>query len=90
MNASIPKRIRAGLPPLTAPAHLAGRMTKWTPEAIRQERTQWAVQQGRRGYSSGDVGSALGIAQRNACRIMILGGWDAWAEQREKARRIAA
>ena len=90
MNASFPKRIRAGLPPLVAPAHLMGRMTKWTPEAIRDERTQWAVQQGRAGYSSGDVGAALGIAQPNAWNIMILGGWDAWAHRRRSQTQVKA
>lgn len=82
---TIPKRIRNGLAPLVAPHHLRGRMTKWTPQEVRDERTRWAVEQGRKGYSSGDVGAALGIAQRNAWRVMVLGGWDAWVEQRARA-----
>lgn len=90
MNASVPKRIRAGLPPLVAPAHLAGRMSKWTPQALRDERSQWAADQGRKGYASNDVAVALGIGQQNAYQTMIAGGWDAWADQRAKAKHGAA
>lgn len=82
MNASVPKRIRAGLPPLVAPAHLAGRMSKWTPEHIRTERATWAAEQGAKGYSSCDVAHALGVAQQNAHAAMTAGGWDAWAHRR--------
>ena len=82
MNASVPKRIRAGLPPLAAPAHLTGRMSKWTPQALRDERAAWSADQGRMGYSSGDVAVALGIGQANAYQAMVQGGWDAWASHR--------
>ena len=82
MSILAPKGIRKGLPPLVAPAHLAGRMSKWTPEALRQERTVWAAEQGRKGYSSYEVAAALGIAQTNAHAAMTAGGWDAWADKR--------
>lgn len=70
---------------LVAPPHLRGRMTRWTPQAIRDERIAWAAEAGRNGASSVKVGKALGIAQRNAHVIMVAGGWDAWAHLRGRA-----
>lgn len=85
-----PKRDRKGLLPLEAPQHLTGRMSRWTPQATRDERTTWAMDQAAKGYCSTDIAAALGIAQQNAWQILADAGWDAWAEQRAKARGDAA
>lgn len=74
--------VARGLPPLAAPEHLIGRMSKWTDAALRAERTAWAAARGREGYSSGDVARALGIAQPVAHGVMVRGGWDTWADKR--------
>lgn len=57
-------------------------MNKHTPQALRDERQAWAAGAGRLGYTSAQVGNALGIAQRNAWAVMRAGGWDAWADLR--------
>lgn len=69
-------RERSDLPPLVAPDHLKGRMTKHTPEEVRAERAAWAAAAGRQGYGSLSVSRALGIAQNNALTVMRQGGWD--------------
>ena len=71
------------LPPLVAPENLRGRMTKWTDPELRHERMAWAAEAGRRGYSSYEVGAALGISQHSAHRTMVEGGWDAFAHLRQ-------
>ena len=75
-----------GLPVLVAPERFVGGFTKWTPKALREEREKWAAEQGRKGYSSTEVGEAIGITQANAHRIMVLGGWDVWEHLRKKER----
>ena len=77
---------KLNLPPLTAPKRLTGRMSKHTPQDLRDDRAAWAANAGRAGYSSVAVGKALGIKQRCAYRIMKQGGWDAWAYLRERYR----
>lgn len=70
------------LPKLIAPKRLTGRMNKHTPQKLRDKRKEWAAAAGDRGYTSAQVGDALGIAQRNAYSVMRDGGWDAWAKMR--------
>lgn len=82
MSILAPKGIRKGLPPLIAPHHLAGRMSKWTPEHIRHARVAWSAEQGRKGYSSYEVAASLGISQPRAYLTMTAGGWDTWADKR--------
>ncbi|AKG94560.1 hypothetical protein Shpa_49 [Paracoccus phage Shpa] len=69
-------RERSDLPPLVAPDHLKGRMTKHTPEAVRAERAAWAAAAGRQGYGSLSVSRALGMTEKNALPIMRRGGWN--------------
>ena len=71
---------------LTAPDHLTGRMTKWTPQHIRDERAQWALKAGLAGHSAEAVGEALGIAPRNAHTIMVNAGWRWWQQPRINRR----
>ncbi|MFT4149216.1 MAG: hypothetical protein QM656_03390 [Paracoccaceae bacterium] len=66
---------------LTAPEHLRGRMTKWTPQPLLDERADWAVTAGKQGYSAGCVGEALGISQFAAQRIMRAKGWQWWLQR---------
>ncbi|UNY40267.1 hypothetical protein KLEP181_gp51 [Paracoccus phage vB_PmaP_KLEP18-1] len=70
--------------PLTPPARFIGPTTKWTDPDLRAERRAWMVARGREGYSSAQVGAALEISQTSAHRLMVLGGWDAWAAIRER------
>lgn len=71
---------------LTAPPHLTGRMTKWTPQHIRDERAQWALEAGRAGHSAKAVGDALGITDVNARVIMVNAGWKWWEQPRISRR----
>lgn len=65
---------------LTAPAHLRGKMTKHTDPAIIAERSAWALQAGRDGWSSYAVGEALGISQHSAHSLMAKAGWRWWTQ----------
>lgn len=76
------KRFVGDLPPLVAPLHLRGRFSGWDSDDLRQERRAWAAMAGRNGYSSADVGAALGISRSAAYDLMRQGGWDAWAHLR--------
>ena len=71
---------------LTAPDHLTGRMTKHTPQELRDERAQWALEAGQAGHSAEAVGEALGISGVNARKIMINAGWRWWAQPRISRR----
>ncbi len=71
---------------LTAPDHLHGRMHKHTPQEIRDERSQWALDAGRAGASAAEVGEALGISQHSAWRLMHDAGWR-WHDQARRIRR---
>jgi len=86
MAAPNSKIARLGLPPLIAPPHLRGPMSRHSPEELRLERRQWAVNAGRIGYASTDVAQALGIAQTPAYQMMRKGGWDPWAHLRQRNR----
>lgn len=68
---------------LTAPDHLTGRMSKWTPKETRDARTAWAMEAKRTGHSTSIIAAALGIRERNAFAILKAAGWDAWADKRE-------
>lgn len=68
---------------LTAPDHLTGRMTKHTPQAIRDARTAWVMEAKRAGHSTAAIAEGLGIRERNAFAILKAAGWDAWADKRE-------
>ena len=67
---------------LTAPDHLTGRMTKWTPQETRDERAQWALEAGQAGHSAAAVAEALGVATHTARTIMTKAGWRSWAQPR--------
>lgn len=71
---------------LTAPDHLTGRMTKWTPQHIRDERAQWALEAGQAGHSTYAVAEALGVNQITAHNIMVKAGWQWWAQPRISRR----
>lgn len=83
----LPNRLRKPLPPLVAPAEYMGKISKTRPEELRIARKEWAAEMGRRGYSSVDVASALGIRQHPAWKLMVAGGWDAWADKRQRAKQ---
>lgn len=71
---------------LTAPDHLTGRMTKHTPQHIRDERAQWALEAGQAGHSADAVAEALGVATFTARTIMTKAGWRWWAQPRISRR----
>ena len=71
---------------LTAPDHLTGRMSKHTPQNIRDERSAWALEAGQAGHSAEAVGEALGISGVNARVIMVNAGWQWWAQPRISRR----
>ena len=71
---------------LTAPPHLRGRMSRWTPQALRDERLAWMLARGREGHSSAAVADALGIGQKAAHHAMHKAGWR-WHEQPRRIRR---
>lgn len=48
---------------LTAPAHLRGRMYRWTPQALRDERIAWMAARIAEGHTQGELAAALGITQ---------------------------
>ena len=72
---------------LTAPAHLRGRMSKHTDPAIIAERSAWALQAGRDGWSSYAVADALGISQFAAYTIMAKAGWQWWKQDGDRIIR---
>ena len=71
---------------LTAPDHITGRMTKWTPQELRDERAEWALAAGQAGHSAFAVAEALGIADHTARTIMTKAGWQWWAQPRISRR----
>mgnify|MGYP003562138475 FL=1 len=71
---------------LTAPDHITGRMLKHTPQHIRDERAQWALEAGQAGHSAAAVAEALGISAANARVIMVNAGWQWWAQPRINRR----
>ena len=73
-------------PGLTAPDHICGRMTKWTPQETRDERAAWALEAGQAGHSSEAVAEALGISSFSARKIMTNAGWQWWAQPRRLRR----
>ncbi|AZV00259.1 hypothetical protein [Paracoccus kondratievae] len=46
---------------LTAPDHLRGRMSRWTPQELRDERAAWIMARAAEGRQQNDIAAALGI-----------------------------
>ena len=55
---------------LTAPAHLRGRMTRYTPKDLRDERMAWVAASYAAGHSQGDIAEALNISVERALVLM--------------------
>ena len=69
-----PRREFMRLPELVAPLHLRGDM-RGKPGELRAERAAWAAAAGLRGYTTIDVGAALGLSPHAARCAMISAGW---------------
>ena len=59
---------------LTAPAHLRGRMTRYTPQEIRDERMAWVAASYAAGHSQGEIADALGICRSALSTAMLKAG----------------
>jgi len=59
---------------LIAPAHLRGRMTRHTPQQLRDERIAWITASYAAGHSQGDIADALGIGQSALSTAMLKAG----------------
>ncbi|SEU02859.1 hypothetical protein SAMN04489858_12040 [Paracoccus homiensis] len=67
---------------LTAPKHLRGRMNRWTPQALRDERREWALARGKEGHTVPAIAEALGIARQNARTMLTEAGYSWHAQPR--------
>lgn len=71
---------------LTAPAHLIVRMSRWTPQALRDERDAWMLARAREGYTGTQIAESLRLPQSNvAARLRSLGY--RWHDQTRRIRR---
>lgn len=59
---------------LTAPSHLRGRMTRYTPQEIRDERMTWVAASYAAGHSQGEIADALGIGRSGLSTAMLKAG----------------
>lgn len=60
---------------LTAPEHLKGKLSKYTPQSLRDERNKWCADMKAAGFNDADVGAALGISVDSAYSASVAGGW---------------
>lgn len=65
---------------LIAPDHLRGNFSRWTPQALRDERMAWALARAAEGWTC-PVG-ALGIAYQQFRQQMYDAGWRWWHSER--------
>lgn len=78
------------LPPLTAPDHLKGRMSRWTPQSLRDERMAWMLDRAREGYPGAQIARALGVAQANVAAYLRAAGYQWWDQPRDIRRGVRA
>lgn len=72
---------------LTAPDHLRGRMTRWTPQEIRDERIAWVLARAAEGWTSPRIAAALGVDDSGLRSQMLAHGWRWWDHPRRIERR---
>ncbi|WP_285050590.1 hypothetical protein [Paracoccus sp. SSJ] len=72
---------------LTAPSHLRGRMTRYTPQEIRDERIAWALARSAEGWTTPKIAAALGINSEVIREKMRAHGWRWWDQPRRIERR---
>ena len=72
---------------LTAPPHLRGRMTRYTPQEIRDERIAWALARAAEGWTTPKIAAALGIRSEVIRKKMRAHGWRWWDQPRRIERR---
>lgn len=78
------------LPPLVAPDHLKGPMSRWTPQALRDERTAWMLARAREGYTGTHIARELGLHQTNVSALLRSQGYQWWDQPRDIPSRRAA
>lgn len=59
---------------LTAPAHLRGRLSRHSPEAVKDERLEWIRQRTAEGHLQRDIAAAIGIRTATLSMIMVRAG----------------
>lgn len=72
---------------LTAPDHLRGRMTRYTPQEIRDERIAWVLARAAEGWTSPRIAAALGVDDSGLHSQMLAHGWRWWDHPRRITRR---
>ena len=78
------------LPILTAPDHLKGRMSKWTPQALRDERMAWMLARAKEGHTGPQIAASLGIAATNVNTYLRSQGYQWWDQPRDIRRGVRA
>jgi len=72
---------------LTAPAHLRGRMSRYTPQDLRDERIAWALARSAEGWTTPKIAEALGIRSEVIREKMRANGWRWWDQPRRIERQ---
>nr|WP_010400356.1 hypothetical protein [Paracoccus sp. TRP] len=67
---------------LTAPDHLRGRMSRWTPQELRDERAAWIMARAAEGWTMPPIARALGIRPLAVNKIAYDAGYRWWQHKR--------
>ena len=57
---------------LKAPAHLRGKIGRWSPQALKDERLEWVRKNTH--HHTENIAAALGIGQTRVCRLRAQAG----------------
>lgn len=66
---------------LTAPEHLRGKIDRWSPQSLKEERLEWI--RANKDAARGDVAKALGVAQPALSRLRRKAGIEKKPPRRE-------
>lgn len=71
---------------LDPPEHIRGKLHRFSPQSLKDERNKWCADMARAGYSSRKIAEPLGVHRHSVIRFAILGGFD-WQAQTKRLSR---